>query len=118
MRDHSVAAVGRTSFAKSMSSRATVASSSGRAWGSKASWPFTVRATQAANSACLSASGNALSAAKDSPSSAISSQSNDRCERSASMASPGDQSAKSSSFMRMLGRSGVSLTAMSRAWSW
>ena len=55
MRDHSMSAVGRTCFAKSMSSRATVASSSGRAWGSKASWPFTVRATQAANSACFSA---------------------------------------------------------------
>ena len=54
MRDHSMSAVGRTCFAKSMSSRATVASSSGRAWGSKASWPFTVRATQAANSACFS----------------------------------------------------------------
>ena len=44
-------------LAKSMSSLATVASSSGRAWGSKASWPFTVRATQAANSASLSARG-------------------------------------------------------------
>ena len=54
IRDHSMLAVGRTWAAKSMSSRATVASSSGRAWGSKASWPFTVLATQAANSASLS----------------------------------------------------------------
>ena len=29
----------------------------------------------------------------------------------------GDQSAKSASFIRVVGRSGVSLTAMSRAWS-
>ena len=64
------------------------------------------------------AAAKALIAAKDSPSSSISSQSIDRCERSSSMASPGDQSAKSASFMRVLGRSGVSLTAISRAWSW
>ena len=75
MRDHSMSAVGRTWPAKSMSSRAMVASSSGRAWGSKANWPFTVRATEAANNACLSASGNARSAANDSPSSSMASQS-------------------------------------------
>ena len=60
MRDHSMSTVGRTCPANSMSNRATVASSSGRAWSSKASWPFTVRATQAANSACLSAWGSVL----------------------------------------------------------
>ena len=43
---------------------------------SKASWPFTVRAAQAANRLCLPASGNALSAAKASPSSSMVSQSN------------------------------------------
>ena len=117
IRDQYMAAVGRMCFAKSMSSLAMVASSSGRAWGSKASWPFTVRATQAANSASFSACGSALSAAKDSPPSSISSQSSDRWERSSSMASPGDQAANSASFIRVLGRSGVSLTAMSRAWS-
>ena len=98
-----------------MSSRATVASSSGRASGSKASWGFTVRATQAANSAFLSATGKARSAAKDSPSSSISSQSSERPDRSARMASPGDQAAKSSSFIRIVGRSAVSRKVMSRA---
>ena len=108
IRDHSRSAVGRTWLAKSISSRATVTSSSGRAKGSKASCPFTVRATQAANSACFSACESARSAAKDSPSSSISSQSKLRPERSSSMASPGLQEAKSASFMRMVGRSAVS----------
>ena len=66
---------GRTWVAKTMPSRATVASNSGRAPCSKASWPFSVRATQAANSARLSASGNARSAVKASSSSCLSSQS-------------------------------------------
>ena len=117
IRDHSMSAVGRTWAAKSMSSLATVASSSGRAWGSKASCPFTVRATQAANRACLSDWGSARKAANDSPSSSISSQSKERPERSSSIASPGDQSENSASFIRVGGRSGVCLTAMSRAWS-
>ena len=69
MRDHSMSAVGRTWLAKSMSSLATVASSSGRAPCSKASWPFTVRATAAANSFSLSARGSARSAAKQAASS-------------------------------------------------
>ena len=100
-----------------MSSRAMVASSSGRAWGSKANCPFTVRATEAANSACLSASGNARSAAKDSPSSSMVNQSHGKLERSASIASPGLQAPKSSSFMRVVGRSAVSLIAISSAWA-
>ena len=54
-------------------------------------------------------------AAKDSPSSSMASQSKLRPDRSSSMASPGLQAAKSSSFMRMVGRSAVSLTAMSSA---
>ena len=117
-RDQNSSAVGRTWAAKSMPSRATVASSSGRAPCSKASWPFTVRAAQAANRLCLPASGKALSAAKASPSSSMASQSNGSDERSASMASPGLIAAKASSLALSGGRSGVSRTAMSRAWSW
>ena len=89
--------------------------SSGRAPCSKASWPFTVRATAAANSFSLSARGIALSAAKQAASSSPSIHSNGRCDQSASIASPGLQAAKSSSFVRVVGRSAVSLKAMSSA---
>ena len=68
------------------------------AWGSKESCPLTVLATQAANSACFSACGKTRSAAKDSPSSSMVTQSKDRPDRSASIASPGLQAAKSSSW--------------------
>ena len=115
MRDHSMSAVGRTCFAKSMSSRATVASSSGRAPCSKASWPFTVRATAAANSFSLSARGSARSAAKQAAPSSPSIHSKGWWDQSASIASPGLQAAKSSSFVRVVGRSAVSSKAMSSA---
>ena len=116
-RDQKNSAPGRTCSANSMSSRATVASVSGRAFASKASWPLSVRATQAANSRFLSLGASALSAAKDSWRSSISSQSKGSEERSASMASPGLQSPKASSLTRSGGRSGVSRMAMSSAWS-
>ena len=51
-----------------MSSRATVASISGRALGSNASWPFSVRATQDANRVRLSCSESARRPAKASAS--------------------------------------------------
>ena len=114
-RDQNISAPGRTWSANSMSSRATVASVSGRAFASKASWPFNVRATQAANSRFLSLGASALNAAKDSARSSISSQSKRSKERSASMASPGLDSWKVSSLALSGGRFGVSRTAMSSA---
>ena len=53
MRDQNMSALGRMRAAKSISRRATVDSSSGRAVCSKASWPFTVRATVAAEQGLL-----------------------------------------------------------------
>ena len=98
-----------------MPSRATVASSSGRALCSKASCPLTVRATAAANSRSLSARGSAWRAAKQAASSSPSIHSKGRSDQSASIASPGLHAAKPSSFARAEGRSAVSLNAMSSA---
>ena len=58
--------------------------------------------------------GSALIAAKAAASSSSFIQSRERPERSAIMASPGLQAAKSSSFTRAGGLSAVSLTAISR----
>ena len=90
----------------------------GRALGSNASWPFSVRATQDANRVRLSRSGSARSSAKASASgrpvqsSFCAARSISRCF------SPTLMVPKASSLTRMAGRSGVSVALMSSASSW
>ena len=91
-----------------MPSRATVASTSGRALGSNASWPFSVRATQDANRVRLSRSGSACSSAKASESDRPA-QLSSCADRSISRCfSPTLMVPKASSLTRMAGRFGVS----------
>ena len=103
-----------TTFAKSKSSRATVASTSGRAEGSKASWGLSVRAMHEAKRLRFLRSGSARMSANPSAGGHCSQSSAWTPRSTTSSFSPTLTAANSASPERTDGRSRVTRTAMSR----